>query len=101
MRLALKKIAELWGNFADRVAKLPAKRVDLGIATVVTALAVFVYVEVAITQQARAVFGFLDTMELRSLDARFKVRGPRPVDDRIVIVGLDEKTLQKIGSFPI
>ena len=29
------------------------------------------------------------------------MRGKRPHDDRIVIVGIDEKTLQKIGSFPL
>jgi adenylate cyclase len=101
MNLVLKKIGEIWGMLADLVGKLPAKRVDIGIAVLVTLAAVFVYVEVAITQQARAAFGFLDTIELRSLDARFKLRGPRPVDDRIVIVGLDEKTLQKVGSFPL
>ena len=26
---------------------------------------------------------------------------PRPHDDRIVIVGIDERTLQKLGSFPL
>ena len=112
MNSVLKKIAETWGKFADLVGKVPAKRVDMGIAAAVTLLAVVVYVLVAITAQTRALFGFLDTIELRSLDARYKTRGPRHacpgqaasrdcVDDRIVIIGLDEKTLQKVGSFPI
>ncbi len=35
----------------------------------------------------------LDALEQRSLDLRFRARGPRPVrDDRIVIVGLDDLT---------
>jgi hypothetical protein len=78
----------------------------------VTLLAIVVYVLVAITAQTRAAFGFLDTMELRALDARYKTRGQRHgcpgqaasrdcIDDRIAIIGLDEKTLQKVGSFPI
>jgi adenylate cyclase len=29
------------------------------------------------------------------------MRGKRPVDDRIAIVGIDEKTLQKVGAWPI
>src|SRR2546423_5824701 len=43
---------------------------------------------------------FVQNIELRSLDARFLLRGPRPHDDDIVIVGLDENTLQKVGAFP-
>ena len=35
----------------------------------------------------------LDDLERRSIDLRFRMRGPRPVrDNRIVIVGLDDKT---------
>jgi adenylate cyclase len=40
-------------------------------------------------------------VELRSLDARFVVRGARPQDPRIVIVGIDEQTLQRIRAFPL
>ena len=35
------------------------------------------------------------------LDMRFAARGQRPHDERIVIVGIDEKTLQNIGAFPL
>jgi len=38
----------------------------------------------------------LDRLERTSIDARFRVRGPRPpVDDRIVIVGIDDETRQR------
>jgi adenylate cyclase len=38
----------------------------------------------------------IDSLEGFSIDARFKLRGPRaPATDRIVIVGLDDKTRQK------
>jgi adenylate cyclase len=101
MRQLWEKLGEWWANFADRMARLPAKRVEVGIAAAVTVLALTVYILVALAGRSFAIFSFLDTVEIRSLDARFKARGPRPIDDRIVIVGLDEKTLQKVGSYPI
>jgi adenylate cyclase len=101
MKMVLKKIGELWGKVSDLVGRVPAKRVDMAIAVLVTLVAIAVYAFVATGLQRRALLNFLETTELLSLDARFKARGPRPVDDRIVIVGLDEKTLQQVGSFPI
>ncbi|MGI9102044.1 MAG: CHASE2 domain-containing protein [Terriglobales bacterium] len=112
MKQVLEKIREAWDRFADLVGQVPTKRVDMVIALVITVVGLTVYVLVSITAHTKAAFGFLDTIELRSLDARYKMRGPRRlcpgqagnrdcVDDRIVIVGLDEKTLQKVGSYPI
>ena len=119
MKMVLKKLGELWAKFADLVGKVPAKRIDMAIAVLVTLVAAAVYVYVYITVSSHAALRFLDTIEVRSLDARFRTRGPRAlpghgdcpanasagdrrcIDDRIVIVGLDEKTLQKVGSFPI
>ncbi len=101
MKLVLKKIGELWGRFADIVGKVPAKRVDAAIAVLVTLGALALYLFVVTGLQRRAALTFLETIEVRSLDARFRARGLRPVDDRIIIVGLDEKTLQRVGSFPI
>src|SRR4029077_11158679 len=46
-------------------------------------------------------FLVLQDVEVRTLDLRFALRGTRPHDDRIVIVGIDERTLQKLGSFPL
>ena len=111
MKPLLGKLGQGWGKIADWVGKLPAKRVDMGIAVLVTLAAVGVYVLETITVSQNvteykskgvlALVSFVDNIEVRSLDARFNTRGVRPVDDRIVIVGLDEKTLQKTGSFPI
>ena len=111
MKFLLEKLGQVWGKLADLVGKLPAKRVDMGIALLVTVAATGVYVLETITVSRNvtttrsrgivAPIAFLDNIEVRSLDARFNTRGTRAVDDRIVIVGLDEKTLQKTGSFPI
>ncbi|MGA8672710.1 MAG: CHASE2 domain-containing protein, partial [Terracidiphilus sp.] len=49
----------------------------------------------------RAGFLFLQQIEQRTLDLRFALRGKRAVDPRIVIVGIDDKTLQTIGSYPL
>ena len=62
-------------------------------------LALFGYSGIGANQ--RAGFVFLQDIEQRSLDLRFALRGKREVDPRIVIVGIDEKTLQKIGSYPL
>src|SRR5271157_3066992 len=46
-------------------------------------------------------FLFLQDIEQRTLDMRFALRGKRAVDPRIVIVGIDDRTLQTIGSYPL
>ncbi len=101
MTRVVKAMGGRWTKFADLVGRVPAKRVDIGIAGVVTALAIAVYAYTVTGLNRQAALSFLQTSELRSLDARFKARGTRAIDDRIVIVALDEKTLQKVGSYPI
>ena len=119
MKPLLKKIGEVLGKAGDVVGRMPAKRVDMGIALLVTMAALTTYVYVYVTVSSHSALRFLDTIEVRTLDARFRARGPRfepgkgncpanaaaddrrCIDPRIVIVGLDEKTLQKVGSFPI
>jgi len=62
-------------------------------------LALFAYA--GIGGNGKAGFVFLQDIEQRSLDLRFGLRGSRQTDLRIVIVGIDEKTLQEIGSYPL
>jgi CHASE2 domain-containing sensor protein len=40
--------------------------------------------------------GPLQRAELRTVDARFAVRGARPVDPRIVLIAVDDKTLDRL-----
>jgi adenylate cyclase len=97
----LTKIAKLIAKKAMRLlAHVPAAKVDGAIAAVVTAVALGVYAFVGLGQNSRAGFSFIRYIEMRSLDARFQLRGQRDHDSRIVIVGMDEKTLQKTG-YPI
>jgi adenylate cyclase len=69
------------------------------IAVTAIGLALFAYSGIGGNQ--RAGFLFLQDIEQRTLDTRFNLRGKRTPDPRIVIVGMDEKTLQRIGSFPL
>lgn len=88
--------------FADRLGNLPAKWVEIALVSVVTLLGLAIYANLVTGgARLRTLFSFLNNVEQRTLDARFRRRGGRAVDDRIVIVGIDEKTLQKVGAWPI
>lgn len=44
--------------------------------------------------------GFLAQVELKTLDLRFAFRGPLPTDQRIVILAIDQKSVDAIGRWP-
>src|ERR1700722_7694978 len=71
------------------------------IAVVVTAIGLGLFAYSGIAGNLRVGFLFLQDIEQRTLDLRFGLRGKRAADPRIVIVGIDDKTLQTIGSFPL
>src|ERR1700722_3466518 len=86
---------------AARVRRFLARHVDLALALVVTAAGLIVFAFAGIGGNSQAGFLFLQNIEQRSLDMRFSARGERSHDERIVIVGIDEKTLQNVGAFPL
>ncbi len=45
--------------------------------------------------------GLLQVWELAALDQLIRLRPPEPVDDRIVIVGIDEADLRSAGQYPM
>ncbi|MGQ9873382.1 CHASE2 domain-containing protein [Leptodesmis sp.] len=45
--------------------------------------------------------GLLQVWELAALDQLIRLRPPEPVDDRIVIVGVDEADLRNAGQYPM
>ena len=78
-----------------------ALRGHAAIAVLITILGLVLFDFTGIVGNQRAAVVFLQGIEQRTLDLRFGLRGKREVDPRIVIVGIDDKTLQTIGSFPL
>src|SRR5208337_2693050 len=71
----------------------------IALASAAIGVALFAYSGIGGNQQAG--FLFLQDIEQRSLDLRFALRGKREPDPRIVIVGIDEKAIREIGSYPL
>jgi adenylate cyclase len=92
---------ERQSRWKPALKRLQPRRVDLLISVVITLAGLLVFWRVQITGAERGALSLLQTVELRSLDARFKMRGERPHDRRIVIVAIDENTLRKLGAFPV
>src|SRR3984893_15007738 len=90
-----------WSNWSAALGRFSARQVDLALALLVTLTGLMLFAFAGVGGSTRAGFLFLQNVEQRSLDMRFSARGQRPHDDRIVIVGIDEKTLQNVGSFPL
>lgn len=99
MRARMKEIS--LSGWTAQLGKLSLLAVNITLAALVTlaGLALFTISETNGNRQAG--FAFLQRIEQSSLDLRFGLRGSRAHDPRIVIVGIDEKTLQHVGSFPI
>ena len=91
-----------WPRWRERLREFALAHVDLGLGVLVTLLGLVLFRFSGIGAiDSRAGFAFLQSIEQSSLDLRFEMRGARPHDERIVIVGIDEQTLQKIDSFPL
>jgi adenylate cyclase len=89
--------------FRDRLRQFvrALRRPELLIALAVTLLGVVAFFDAGPEARSPRIFALLQNLELRSLDLRFQLRGVRPHDPRISIVGLDETTLHRMGTFPI
>ena len=88
-------------NVFAAAARWLSQQSHAGIAVTTTAIGLALFAYSGIGGNQRAGFLFLQDIEQRTLDTRFVLRGKRAPDPRIVIVGMDEKTLQRIGSFPL
>src|ERR1700758_5697885 len=88
-------------RWAEWAGKFALRHIDLGLAIVITLAGLTLFALSGLQGNPHAGLAFLQSVEQSSLDLRFEMRGQRPHDDRIVIVGIDEKTLQRIGSFPL
>jgi adenylate cyclase len=74
-----------------------AHRWSLLISLFVTTLAISVFSAIHFTREMPSFLAFLDTVEARSLDARFQIRGPVKPSPEIVIVAIDQNTYDRLG----
>lgn len=105
-----RRVSQSTKRVAEKLAG-GSRRVQITIAVLVTLAGLYVYYGTVTSGAAAreagkrlpgtAIFSFVQNVELRSLDALFKSRGPRPPDPRLAIVGIDEETLRKVGAWPI
>jgi adenylate cyclase len=86
---------------SERASQFALRHIDWILAVLITLTSLVLFALSGWSGNSDAGFAFLRSIEDSSLDLRFALRGARPHDDRIVIVGIDEKTLQRIGSFPL
>src|SRR5258708_32876462 len=94
-------LEQKWSRASAWLGRFSARQIDLALALLVTLVDLVLFAYAGIGGNTRAGFLFLQNVEQRSLDMRFAARGERPHDERILIVGIDEKTLQNVGSFPL
>src|ERR1700685_1455522 len=87
-------------GWLEWLGRFALRHLDLEVAIVVTLTGLALFATSGLGSNPHAGFIFLRSIEESSLDLRFEMRGTRPHDERIVIVGIDEQTLQKINSFP-
>jgi adenylate cyclase len=87
-----------WWTWLGRIS---LRQIDFGLSVLVTLVGLALFAFSGFSENPKAGFVFLKDIEQSSLDLRFEMRGQRPHDSNIVIVGIDERTLQKIGSFPL
>lgn len=45
--------------------------------------------------------GLLQSMELTALDTFLRLRPPEPLDERVVVLGINEADIQQVGAYPI
>jgi adenylate cyclase len=88
-------------RWSERLGRISLLGIDVVLAGLVTLTGLTSFLISGSFSNRQAGFTFLQGVEQSSLDLRFGLRGTRPHDPRIVIVGIDEKTLQHVGSFPI
>ncbi|HVA72769.1 MAG TPA: adenylate/guanylate cyclase domain-containing protein [Candidatus Limnocylindrales bacterium] len=73
---------------------------SLALSVAITLFALFVYFTTFIGQRPTPTFDFVSRLELNSLDTRFRFRGRRRPDPRIIIVDIDQRSQEILGRWP-
>ncbi|MBI4462864.1 MAG: adenylate/guanylate cyclase domain-containing protein [Acidobacteria bacterium] len=83
-----------------RRAYLKAHKSPVFLSLTLTLTGLLLYAAIYLAEWRLAPLDFLDSIELRSYDTRFKLRGPAPPSGEVVIVAIDSRTVDELGSFP-
>src|SRR6266700_4560343 len=75
-------------------------RAGLMISLSVCVLSLGLYAPLYLAPRPEPQFIFLNEIELKTLDMRFKLRGERPPTSPIVIVAIDQKSQDVLGHWP-
>jgi adenylate cyclase len=70
------------------------------ISAAVCLVSLILYVGVYWTAHRNPIFAFLDSLEVKTLDLRFKLRGTVPPGLPVVIVAIDQKSQDILGRWP-
>lgn len=86
---------------ATRLLRFTRKhRAGLLISATVCAASLALYVMLYLVSRPSPALRFLATIELRTLDMRFELRGERDHDGKVVIVAIDQKSQDVLGRWP-
>ncbi|MGH9862340.1 MAG: CHASE2 domain-containing protein, partial [Candidatus Acidiferrales bacterium] len=77
-----------------------ARRYSILISCVVTLLGTLLYAHTYLAEARTPLAQFLDSIEAKTYDTRFRVRGRTAPSPNIVIVAIDQATLERLGSWP-
>ena len=84
--------------------KLPdhwrAHKYSFLISLAITLLGVGLYVYTYLAEARTPLAQFIDSIELKTYDTRFRIRGQAQPSAEIVIVAIDQKTLDDLGAWP-
>jgi adenylate cyclase len=75
-------------------------RTGLLISTAICLISLGLYVALYLAAHPHPALQFLADIELRTLDVRFQLRGPRPPGPEVVIVAIDQKSQDELGRWP-
>jgi adenylate cyclase len=92
----LRKLAHL----ASRTIRFGKSHAPFLISASICIVSLALYGAIYIRPHTNAILQFLGNLELKTLDVRFQLRGPRTPGPAVVIVAIDQKSQDVLGRWP-
>src|SRR5271157_6083155 len=88
-------------QFASRMIRFSQQnRVPFLLSAAICIISLGLYAAVYMLPHPNVVLQLLDNIELKTLDVRFELRGPRIPGPAVVIVAIDQKSQDVLGRWP-